>query len=78
MCIRDRADTYDSGGDDIGNDLLVDKSGNVYICGESHGNDKDFFCLLYTSDAADERSSVDLGGSRIITKKNRMTQYARS
>ena len=23
-------------------------------------------CLLYTSDAADERSSVDLGGSRII------------
>ena len=27
-------------------------------------------CLLYTSDAADERSSVDLGGSRIIQKKN--------
>ena len=27
-------------------------------------------CLLYTSDAADERSSVDLGGRRIITKKN--------
>ena len=26
-------------------------------------------CLLYTSDAADERSSVDLGGSRIIKKK---------
>ena len=26
-------------------------------------------CLLYTSDAADERSSVDLGGRRIITKK---------
>ena len=31
-------------------------------------------CLLYTSDAADERSSVDLGGRRIIKKKtkNRM------
>ena len=28
-------------------------------------------CLLYTSDAADERSSVDLGGRRIITKKKR-------
>ena len=28
-------------------------------------------CLLYTSDAADERSSVDLGGRRIIKKKNR-------
>ena len=26
-------------------------------------------CLLYTSDAANERSSVDLGGRRIIKKK---------
>src|SRR5665648_916055 len=26
-------------------------------------------CLLYTSDAADEEDSVDLGGRRIITKK---------
>ena len=26
-------------------------------------------CLLYTSDAADERSSVDLCGRRIIQKK---------
>src|SRR5678816_656313 len=31
------------------------------------GNNKT--CLLYTSDAADERSSVDLGGRRIIKKK---------
>ena len=30
-------------------------------------------CLLYTSDAADERSSVDLGGRRIIKKKKRGT-----
>ena len=29
----------------------------------------DYACLLYTSDAADERSSVDLGGRRIIKKK---------
>ena len=28
-------------------------------------------CLLYTSDAADERSSVDLGGRRIINKKQK-------
>ena len=28
-----------------------------------------YICLLYTSDAADERSSVDLGGRRIIKKK---------
>ena len=32
--------------------------------GQRHGH-----CLLYTSDAADERSSVDLGGRRIIKKK---------
>ena len=30
-------------------------------------------CLLYTSDAADERSSVDLGGRRIIKKKTSHT-----
>src|SRR5678809_747010 len=30
---------------------------------------KVYTCLLYTSDAADERSSVDLGGRRIIKKK---------
>ena len=27
------------------------------------------FCLLYTSDAADDLLCVDLGGSRIIKKK---------
>src|SRR5678816_1261878 len=30
-------------------------------------------CLLYTSDAADERSSVDLGGRRIIKKKKKQS-----
>ena len=34
-------------------------------------------CLLYTSDAADERSSVDLGGRRII-KKKKMYKYDES
>src|SRR5674536_45751 len=28
-------------------------------------------CLLYTSDAADEEDSVDLGGRRIIKKKQK-------
>ena len=28
-------------------------------------------CLLYTSDAADERSSVGLGGRRILKKKTK-------
>ena len=37
---------------------------------ENHYKD----CLLYTSDAADERSSVDLGGRRIIKKKKRKKQ----
>ena len=32
-------------------------------------NEENLGCLLYTSDAADERSSVDLGGRRIIKKK---------
>ena len=35
----------------------------------SNGLKVDNICLLYTSDAADERSSVDLGGRRIIKKK---------
>ena len=33
-------------------------------------------CLLYTSDAADERSSVDLGGRRILKKKTRSCMHA--
>ena len=32
-------------------------------------NNLGYLCLLYTSDAADERSSVDLGGRRIIKNK---------
>ena len=31
-------------------------------------------CLLYTSDAADEEDSVDLGGRRIIKKKKKTTK----
>ena len=34
-------------------------------------------CLLYTSDAADERSSVDLGGRRIIKKKKTKERQVR-
>ena len=34
-------------------------------------------CLLYTSDAADERSSVDLGGRRILKKKNNENERKR-
>ena len=33
-------------------------------------------CLLYTSDAADDLLCVDLGGRRIIKKKNNIQQYS--
>ena len=39
--------------------------------GAAGGNEQFHPCLLYTSDAADERSSVDLGGRRIIKKKKK-------
>ena len=32
------------------------------------------YCLLYTSDAADDLLCVDLGGRRIIKKKKKLTQ----
>eukprot|EP00658_Telonema_sp_P-2_P063471 TRINITY_DN52205_c0_g1_i1.p2 TRINITY_DN52205_c0_g1~~TRINITY_DN52205_c0_g1_i1.p2 ORF type:complete len:127 (-),score=25.35 TRINITY_DN52205_c0_g1_i1:64-444(-) len=38
--------------------------------GRVHSHDLDA-CLLYTSDAADEEDSVDLGGRRIIKKKKK-------
>eukprot|EP00658_Telonema_sp_P-2_P063538 TRINITY_DN52296_c0_g2_i1.p1 TRINITY_DN52296_c0_g2~~TRINITY_DN52296_c0_g2_i1.p1 ORF type:complete len:104 (-),score=36.01 TRINITY_DN52296_c0_g2_i1:27-338(-) len=41
----------------------------VVFCGISTGIYG--FCLLYTSDAADEEDSVDLGGRRIIKKKKK-------
>eukprot|EP00658_Telonema_sp_P-2_P014738 TRINITY_DN1561_c0_g1_i21.p1 TRINITY_DN1561_c0_g1~~TRINITY_DN1561_c0_g1_i21.p1 ORF type:complete len:157 (-),score=34.71 TRINITY_DN1561_c0_g1_i21:52-522(-) len=34
-------------------------------------------CLLYTSDAADEEDSVDLGGRRIIKKKKKIMENGR-
>ena len=37
----------------------------------------DVYCLLYTSDAADERSSVDLVGRRIIKKKKHTLAWER-
>ena len=40
-------------------------------------NVKFWHCLLYTSDAADERPSVDLGGRRIIKKKTAQDEILR-
>ena len=50
----------------IQNDLIVESGGYVLIWADDANT-----CLLYTSDAADERSSVDLGGRRIIKKKKK-------
>ena len=47
----------------------VEDRGDAALLGEMREFDR---CLLYTSDAADERSSVDLGGRRIIKKKKRV------
>ena len=56
------------------NDSLKEKSKNfIYeiIDEDLKTNKWNGNCLLYTSDAADERSSVDLGGRRIIKKKKK-------
>ena len=68
MCIRDSG----GGGDVPGNILLAQDP----ECGESGRTGCRVpgigeACLLYTSDAAAERSSVDLGGRRIIKKKTK-------
>src|SRR5674536_143493 len=42
-----------------------DHAGGAHLVGPEA---TDVHCLLYTSDAADEEDSVDLGGRRIITK----------
>ena len=66
MCIRDRvwcAQSADAGDHHRKGNGAV---GRPVVIVEAQGHRA---CLLYTSDAADERSSVDLGGRRIIKKK---------
>ena len=65
MCIRDR---FLALGDDPAIEYVERREQRgraVALVVVSHRSS----CLLYTSDAADERSSVDLGGCRIIKKK---------
>ena len=45
----------------------------IAVMPEGVSNERVYICLLYTSDAADERSSVDLGGRRIIHKNKHHT-----
>ena len=66
MCIRDRVlSIFFVVGLDVGINAV---SGQFLI--SKFNMDLEPACLLYTSDAADERSSVDLGGRRIIKNKN--------
>ena len=74
MCIRDRAYTYTSAKEILFTDLTIESGSQVLLLGES-GSGKT--CLLYTSDAADERSSVDLGGRRIIKKTQTLRREMR-
>ena len=65
MCIRDRLHSalWATSGHTFTHTLVVlDTNSEATFIDE-------YACLLYTSDAADERSSVDLGGRRIIKKK---------
>ena len=66
MCIRDSGHReLPIRADHVGKNLPTSSAERVHVAlSESDGG-----CLLYTSDAADERSSVDLGGRRIIKKK---------
>ena len=49
----------------IQSNLSVEGPAVVFDCNQGPGT-----CLLYTSDAADDLLCVDLGGRRIIKKKN--------
>ena len=68
MCIRDRYLLWDVGFQ-VGHSVRS-LSESISIAREDIVS-RNSICLLYTSDAADERSSVDLGGRRIITKKKK-------
>ena len=65
MCIRDSTTTAPSAAEL--KQMLAEYQGDIKKLFNTSG--QAYRCLLYTSDAADERSSVDLGGRRIIKKK---------
>ena len=69
MCIRDRPTVEPLA--DARCKRIVDRR-MAQRAGDAHAGQRVGACLLYTSDAADERSSVDLGGRRIIKKKNKV------
>ena len=75
MCIRDRARELDDESQEPDIEAAVRSIGEQLRLLDLRSL---FTCLLYTSDAADERSSVDLGGRRIIKKKNMLATSERA
>ena len=76
MCIRDRlkrafARQYGSVDDDAVLKITGAADQPLQLLRRYKNERSPNVCLLYTSDAADERSSVDLGGRRIIKKKKK-------
>ena len=67
MCIRDRVTLYDIDNSVLHTDVLEPGDCSITLMG-GHNY---LACLLYTSDAADDLLCVDLGGRRIIKKKNK-------
>ena len=67
MCIRDRNKT--SNINQFFMEIIPETQGGMFL--SATFSKRPNTCLLYTSDAADERSSVDLGGRRIIKKKKK-------
>ena len=74
MCIRDRVPYRVPALDSP----LRGGAGPAVVDTDARGVARPQGCLLYTSDAADERSSVDLGGRRIIKKKTTIANHRSS
>ena len=70
MCIRDRIFGVD--GVSALKSMLAPVLGKLDTIGKRFDEQANA-CLLYTSDAADDLLCVDLGGRRIIKKKNTRT-----
>ena len=76
MCIRDSGPTVPLA---TVEKITARPDAEGRMLGEDQADALMKICLLYTSDAADERSSVDLGGRRIIKKnKSRYTGTAQN
>ena len=74
MCIRDRHDAALAGGIGRREAGAEDRQHRADIDDLAAAGR----CLLYTSDAADERSRVDLGGRRLIKNKNKVVRRERA